>query len=331
MEYFVGDNRDRLLVLLAAVGLVLLIACGNVSNLLLARGASRSRELALRSALGAGQGRLVRQLLTESLVLGTVAAVAGVALAHWFIQLLLLTIPPGIPRVEQASLDGSVLVFGIVIALAASVLFGLIPAWRAARVDVNSTLKEGSRGGGSPGTKDGVRSTLIAAEVALALVLLVGAGLLIRTAIETQRVSLGFDPQQIFTGRMLLSPTKYRDPGSRVRVTRELEEAVGSIPGVRSVAVSNVVPGVRGFSNGLLPEGRAQSLDNITQADGVLVTPSYFASLKLPVIQGRAFTDMDRPGTPLVVILNRTAAERMWPGENAIGRRLTSANPLGAT
>ena len=331
LEPFIGDYRERLYVLLAAVGLVLLIACGNVSNLLLARGTSRARELALRSALGAGQGRLVRQLFTESVVLGGVAAAAGVALAGWFIRLLISFSPPGVPRLEQASLDGQVVVFAVLLAFASSVLFGLIPAWRASRTDVNTTLKEGTRGAGSRGATDIVRSALIAAEVALALVLLVGAGLLIRTALETQKVKLGFNAQQVFTGRLLLASTKYRDAGSMLRVTQELETAVARIPGMRLAAISNVVPGVRGFSNGLLPEGKALDLKNITQTDGVMVTPSYFATLQLPIVQGRGFTDADRLGTPPVVILNRRAAESMWPGEGAIGKKLTSANPLGAT
>ena len=331
MEPFIGDYRERLLVLLAAVGLVLLIACGNVSNLLLARGTARARELALRSALGAGQGRLVRQLFTESVVLGVISAAAGVGLASWFIRLLVSFTPPGVPRLEQASLDGPVVAFAVLLAFVASIVFGLVPAWRASRTDVNRTLKEGSRGAGSRSAKDVVRSTLIAGEVALALVLLVGAGLLIRTAIAMQRVDLGFDRQQLFTGYMLLSPAKYRDPGSMLRVTGELQAAVTRIPGVRMAAISNVVPGVRGFSNGLLPEGKALDLKNITQTDGIMVTPSYFQTLKLPIVQGRGFTEADRQGAPLVVILNRTAAAQMWPGEQAIGKKLTSANPLGPT
>ena len=330
MEPLVGTYRERLYVLLAAVVLVLLIACGNVSNLLLARGTSRARELALRSALGAGQARLLRQLFTESVVLGTISIAAGLALAAWFVRLLIAFTPPGVPRIEQAALHPPVVGFAVGLALAASLLFGLLPAWRASRPDVQRTLKDGNRAG-SRGTNDAVRSILIAGEVALALVLLVSAGLLIRTAIETQHVRLGFDAERVFTGRMLLSPAKYRDAGSLMRVTGEIEASVSQIPGVRSAAISNVVPGVRGFSNGLLPEGKALDLKNITQTDGVMVTPSYFATLQLPIVQGRAFTDADRQGTPLVVILNRTAAEQMWPGENAIGKKLTSANPLGPT
>ena len=331
MEPLVGSYRERLYVLLAAVVLVLLIACGNVSNLLLARGTSRARELALRSALGAGQARLLRQLFTESVILGAVSAAAGLALASWFVRLLISFTPPGVPRIEQAALHAPVVAFAVLIAFASSLLFGLMPAWRASRTDVQLTLKDGNRSAGSRGSSDVVRSILIAAEVALAVVLLVSAALLIRTGIEMQRVRIGFDTQRLFTGRMLLSPAKYRDAGSMLRVTSELETTVSRIPGVRMTALSNVVPGVRGFSNGLLPQGKALDLKNITQSDGVMVTPSYFATLQLPIVRGRGFTDADRQGAPLVVILNRTAAEQMWPGENPIGKKLTSANPLGPT
>ena len=331
MEVLVGDYRQRLFVLLAAVSLVLLIACGNVSNLLLARGASRARELALRSALGAGQGRLVRQLFTESLVLSTVSAAAGVALAGWWLQLLIAFSPEGVPRLEQARINGIVLTFALLLAIAASVLFGLVPAWRASRVDVNAALKESGRGAGSRGPRDLVRSTLVAVEVALALVLLVSAGLLIRTAIAMQRIAPGFEPAGVFTGRVLLPATKYRDPAALLAVSKEIETAVARIPATSSVALASALPAARGFNNGLLPEGRALELRNVTQSDGVVVTPGYFETMRVPVVRGRGFTDADRMGSQLVVILNQTAAQLMWPGEDALGKRLTSANPLGPT
>ena len=331
MDTFVGDYRERLLVLLAAVGLVLLIACGNVSNLLLARGTSRARELAVRGALGAGQGRLVRQLFTESLLLGLVSAAAGVLLAYGLVQLLVTFGPADVPRLEQAGIDRIVLAFAVLLALGASVVFGLLPAWRAARADVQSTLKEAGRSAGSRGARDIVRSTLITAEVALALVLLVGAGLLIRTAVEMQRIDVGFDPSNVFTGRVLIPASKYREPAALLRLTQELEDGVQRIPGVRSATVASTVPFVRGFSNGLLPEGKALDLRNITQTDGVMVTPNYFATLDLPILEGRGFTAQDRIGSPLVVILNRTAAQGLWPGQQALGQKLTSANPLGPT
>jgi putative ABC transport system permease protein len=331
MEQFVGFYRERLVVLFAAATLVLLIACGNVSNLLLARSASRGREFAVRSALGAGQGRLVRQLLTESLVLSLLSTGAGVALAYGLIAVLVSYGPVDMPRLEQARIDATVLMFAVLTAVAASVLFGLVPAWRASRADVYTTLKEAGRGAGARGTSDVVRSSLIALEVGIALVLLVGAGLLIRTAMEMQRIHPGFDPSSLFTGRILLPETKYSATAHRFRATQEIEESVARIGGVRSAAVSNVVPGFRGFSNGLLPEGKALDLNNITQSDGVMVSPAYFDALKLPILRGRAFTDADRVGMPLVVILNETAAAQMWPGEDALGKRLTSAHPEGPT
>ena len=331
MESFVGAYRERLMVLFGAVALVLLIACGNVSNLLLARGSARARELAVRSALGAGQGRLVRQLFTESLVLAVAAAAVGTALAHSLIELLVTFTPPGVRRLDQARIDAVTLTFAIALAVISSIVFGLLPAWRASRADVNSTLKEAGRGAGSRQTRDYVRSTLMAAEVALALVLLVGAGLLIRTGLEVQRVSPGFDPQGLFTGRVLPPLAKYSGRDAMMALTRRLEERVHAIPGVDSVALANVVPGVRAFNNGLLAEGRPLSLDNIVQTDGVFVTPPYFKTMGIAIVDGRAFDDTDRAGTPLVVILNKAAAGAIWPGEHAIGKRLTSANPLGPT
>ena len=331
MEDYVGEYRQRLFILLAAVGVVLLIGCGNVSNLLLARGASRAREFALRSALGAGQGRLVRQLFTESVVLGIVSAIVGVGLAQWFVSLLIAFSPAGVPRLDEARIDGAVLTFAILLTLGSSIVFGLVPAWRASRTDVNSTLKEASRGAGARGARDFVRSTLIGAEVALALVLLVGAGLLIRSALAMQRVEPGFDPQGVFTGQVLLSTTKYGGPPARLAISEQLEEAIAALPGVTAAALSSRVPGVFGFSNGLVPEGTEGSLANITQTDGFMVTPGYFAAMRLPLLRGRAFTDEDRAGSPPVVIVNETAARRMWPGEDALGKRLSSANPRGPT
>lgn len=331
MELFASGYRERLFVLLAAVGVVLLIACGNVSNLLLARGAVRARELAVRGALGAGQGRLVRQLFTESVLLALVAAAAGMLLAYGLIQLLIGFGPAEVPRLDQAGIDRRVLAFAVLLALVSSVVFGLVPAWRAAGTDVQSTLRDAGRGAGARGPRDVVRSALIAAEVALALVLLVGAGLLIRTALEMQRIDVGFNPAGVFTGRILIPATKYREPADLLRLTQELEEGVQRTHGVAGAAIASTVPFVRGFSNGLLPEGKALDLKNVTQSDGVMVTPNYFATLRLRIAEGRGFTAQDRMGTPPVVILNRTAARLMWPGERALGKKLTSANPMGPT
>ena len=325
METFVGDYGERLLVLMGAVAFVLLIACGNVSNLLLARGAARAREIAVRSALGAGQGRLVRQLFTESLVLGLTSAAAGIALAWGFVRLLIAYGPAGVPRLEQTRVDAEALGFAVLIAIVASLLFGLVPAWRTSKSDINSTLKEAVRGAGARGARDLVRSGLIAAEVALALVLLVGAGLLIRSAIETQRVPAGFDPRGVFSGRISLPAVKYAAPDALLHAVQSIEEAVGAVPGVRHAAISTNVPGVGTFSNGLVPEGEAPELRNVRQSMARFVSPGYFQAMGLPIVKGRAFTDADRLGAPMTMIVNQTLAERLWPNADPIGRRVNGS------
>jgi putative ABC transport system permease protein len=329
IEDFVGDYRNRLLVLFGAVGLVLLIACGNVSNLLLARGASRARELAVRGALGAGQGRLVRQLFTESLVLAALSAGAGVLLARTLLAMLVATSPAGVPRLEQARIDGVTLAFAIGVAVVASIVFGVVPAWRASRADVNSTLKEASRGAGARGARDAVRSTLIAAEIALALVLLVGAGLLIRSAIAMQGISPGFDPKGLFSGRMLLSMSKYQSPASLLQAAEAIEQAIDRVPGVKSAALASSLPGAHSFSNGLRPEGAPLELGYETQSDGVFVSPAFFRAMGIRTVAGRGFDANDRANSMLVVILNETAARAIWPGQDPIGKRVWSVSPLG--
>jgi predicted permease len=325
MEAFVGDYRERLYVLLGAVAFVLLIACGNVSNLLLARGAARGRELAVRAALGAGQGRLVRQLFTESLVLGMIGAVAGIALARVIIRLLVTYGPAEVPRLEQTSLDAAALGFAALVAVAASVVFGLVPAWRASKTDINTTLKEAVRGAGSRGARDIVRSTLIAAEVALALILLVGAGLLIRSALESQRVAPGFNPHGVFSGRFALPAAKYGDAAATLQAAEQIEQAVAAVPGVEIAAVASNVPGVGTFSNGLVPEGEAPESRNVRQSMARFVSPHYFPAMGIPVLQGRGFQPSDRRGSQLVMIVNQTLASRLWPNQDPIGRRVNGS------
>ena len=329
METFVGDYRERLLVLLGAVAMVLLIACGNVSNLLLARGASRARELAVRSALGAGQGRLVRQLFTESLVLSLASAAVGVALARGLISLLIAYGPTGVPRLEQTQLDATAVVFAVVLAVASSVVFGLVPAWRASHADINSTLKEAARGAGARSARDIVRSSLIALEVGLALVLLVGAGLLIRSAVEAQRVPTGFNPKGVFSGRFSLPSTKYGAVPATLQATQAIEAGVAALPGVRSAAVASNVPGVGTFSNGLVPEGEAPELRNVRQSMARFVSPAYFEVMGLPVVRGRAFNETDKTGAPLVMVVNQTLAQQLWPNQDPIGRRVNGSSPQG--
>jgi len=327
MSAFIGDYGHRLIVLLGAVGFVLLIACANVSNLLLARGAARSRELAVRSALGAGQGRLVRQLFTESVVLGLVSALAGIALAWVCIGILIARAPQGVPRLDQAGIDGTALAFAVVLAVVCSIVFGLVPAWRTARADINSTLKEGIRGAGSRGAKDVVRSILIGAEVALALVLLVGAGLLIRSAIATARVAPGFDPQGVYSARFSLPQAKYPQPDVLLQAVTAIQEGVSNVPGVRRAAVASNVPGAGTFSNGLVPEGEAPVLANVRQSMARFVSPGYFETMGIPILKGRDFTPADRAGSQLVMIVNQSLAKRLWPNADPIGRRVLGSAP----
>ena len=329
METLVGNYRQLLLVLLGAVGFVLLIACGNVSNLLLARGAARSRELAVRSALGAGQGRLVRQLFTESLVLSLVSAAAGIALARGLIALLIAYGPAGVPRLEQTRLDGMTLAFAIAISCLASIVFGLLPAWRASRTDIVTTLKEAARGAGARGTRDIVRSALITFEVALASILLVGAGLLIRSAIEAQYIPTGFNPQGVFASRFSLPMSKYESAEALLQVTKEIEARVSAIPGVRAATIASNVPGVGTFSNGLVADGEAQELRNVRQSMARLVSPKYFEVMGLPILRGRGFDDTDRAGTTPVMVINQTLAQRLWPNQDPIGRRVHGSSPAG--
>ena len=329
MDGIVGGARELLLVLLGAVGFVLLIACGNVSNLLLARGAARVREMAVRSALGAGQGRLVRQLFTESLMLSLSATLCGVGLARVFIALLLAYGPDGVPRLDETTLDAVTVAFAVLIATLSSIVFGLVPAWRTAKIDINTTLKEGVRGAGARGARDFVRSSLIAGEVALALVLLVGAGLLIRSGIEAQRVSPGFNPHGVFSARFSLPEGKYSSAEAVLQATQAIEAQTAAIPGVRSAAVSSTVPGVGTFSNGLVPEEETSESRNIRQSMARFVSPQYFAAMGLPVVKGRSFNDTDRTGAPLVIVINQMLAHRLWPNLDPIGRRVNGSSPTG--
>jgi predicted permease len=321
-ELFVGAFRTRLLVLLGAVGLVLLIACGNVANLLLARGTSRARELAIRVALGAGKGRIVRQLLTECVVLGLLSGAVGLVLAWWGVKTLVAMAPADVPRIEQTALDGTVLAFAFVLSLASSAVFGLAPALRAARGSISGTLREGGRGSAGP-VRDWLRPALISSEVALAVLLLVGAGLLIRSAIEMQRFHLGFDPVGVVTARVSLPAVAYKEP-ERVRGTFErMAEQVAQAPGVASAALSSQIPiGSWGASNGLLAEGKPVAVENLVQSDLHIVTPEYFRTLGITIRRGRGFTAADRRGAVKVMVVSETAAAALFPGQDPVGRRV---------
>ena len=323
-DQFVGDYRIRLLVLMAAVCVVLLIACGNVANLLLARGAARAREIALRTALGAGRWRIVRQLLTESVVLGLVAAVFGVLFATWFIAVVKAWSPSGVPRLEQAHLNASAMGFTVAIALFSSVLSGLAPSLRLARTDVQTGLRDGGRGSAGGGLRDRLRAGLIVSEVALSLLLLFGAGLLIRSAIALQHVNPGFDPAGVLTARFSLPETVYGEIAREKEALRQIHDTAAMLPRVSSVAVTSFAAmGAGGGSNGLIAEENGTfDPQRFIISTLRLTTPGFFSAMRTPILKGRAFMETDRAGGQKVMIISEALAARAFPGQDPIGKRI---------
>jgi predicted permease len=326
LEAFVGDASRNFWLLLGAVALVLLIACVNVANLLVARGTVRGTELAIRAALGAGRARLVRQLLAESLLLALLGSAAGLLLAGGAVQAFVAWSPPGTPRLDQARLDPVTVAFTLGVAVASALLFGLAPALRGARPDAMESLKTG-RSGSLGARHDRLRTFLVATEVALVLVLLVSGGLLLRSALSLQQVNPGFDPSGVIAGRVSLPADAYRDSATILQTLERLTEAARQLPGVTEAALVTRLPmGGGDGSNGLLPDGRAVDWANPipslidTQRRGV--TPGYFATMRVPIARGRAFTDADRAGAQKVMIVNETFAARAWPGQDPVGKRV---------
>jgi predicted permease len=322
MQQFVGNAREQLFLILGAVVLVLLIACANVANLLLARGAARARELAIRASIGAGRARIVRQLLSESLALAGSAAVLGVAVAWVVIRTLVAAAPPGVPRLELARVDPATLGFALALALGSTLLFGLAPALRTARTDLQSVLRTGQiRQTGS--RRDWLRQGLVSAEVALALILMVGAALLVRTAVHLQRLDPGFDPKGLVTARIALPAESYPTPESaRLAFETVLEHLIVS-PGVKRAALSTQVPmGPGGGSNGLVPEGKTPGPESAVDARMRLVSPGYVGTIGLRLKSGRDLAPEDRAGTTRVMLVNETLARLLFPGLDPLGKRV---------
>ena len=332
MEELVGDYRPRLFVLLGAVGFVLLIACANIANLLLARGAARSREIAIRAAIGAGRGHLLRQALTESLVLAGAGGLLGLLAGYWGVSLLAALGPEDVPRLAQARVDGPVLAFALGLTVLSGLAFGLAPALRSAARLPHEALKEGGRSGSRAGSRDRLRNVLVVTEVALALVLLTGAGLLIRSAIALNDVNPGFDPRGVVAGRVSLPAVTYETPEQVTRAFERIEESLAAVPGVSSAALVSSAPLEGGGSNGLIPEGRALDISSTINSLMRLVTPDYFATMRIGLVRGRTFTQSDKPGAPLVMVINETLAREAFPGQDPIGKRIAccEAGPDGS-
>ena len=326
----VGDVRLALYVLLGAVGLVLLIACGNVANLLLSRAAVRQKEMAIRAAVGASRERIVRQLLTEAVLLSAVGGVLGLALAMVAVKVLGQFGSAKIPRLDEIGIDGRVLAFTFGISLVTGIVFGLVPAVRASRLDLNDVLREGGRGGvGTSAFGLGhhqLRKLLISAELALSLVLLIGAGLLIRSYQRITNANPGFDPARVLSVRVALPGFKYNNPDAIIAFYKRLEDRLAALPGVEHVGsnyllpLSSVALGWEPITvDGYVPKAAGEDL--IIASSGY-VSPDYFRAMGIPLLKGRYFDDRDVRGAPDVAIVDDKLAERFWPGQDPLGKRM---------
>lgn len=328
LESTVSRIKPALLVLLGAVAFVLLIACANVANLLLARATGRQKEIAIRTALGAGRWRIIRQLLTESVLLSILGGVLGLLLANWSLSILMKFVPQNLPRMNDVALDSRVFIFAAAITLLTGIIFGLVPALQASKPNLNDVMKDGGRGSTEGGHRQVVRNALVVLEVTAALVVLVGAGLMIKTFIRLQQVDTGFNPDHALTVAVSLSPAKYPE-SQRVAFFQQLIEKVKPLPGVQSVGVTSLMPFSERDSVGSfviqgrppLPQGTIQPTNYFA------VNPEYFTAMGIPLLRGRFFTEQDSANTAAVAIVNETMVRKLFPNEDPIGKHITFDNP----
>jgi len=328
----VGDVRPALLTLLAAVGFVLLIACANVANLLLARSSVRQREIAIRRALGAGRGRVVRQLLTESVLLAAAGGAAGLLLAEWSVDALVRLSPSTLPRLHDVGINGVVFAFTAALSLGTGILFGLAPAIQGSDIDLNQVMRTGTLAAGVGGRASRVRGVLVVAEFALALVLLIGAALLIQSFWRLQRVNLGFRPESVLTARMWLPQPNIPETGpyfthdARVSFYRRVIERIAGLPGVEAAGGVTNLPlgGSRGRASFTI-EGRAADARDVPTAEIALATDGYFRALGIDLLQGRLFDEHDDTRAPGAVVVNESFARAFFGDATAMGKRITMA------
>ena len=321
----VGDMSKVLLLLFGAVGLVLLIACVNVANLLLARAASRRGEMAIRTALGAGRWRLIRQLMTESLLLALAGGVGGVLVAMWTVPVLVAMTRGGLPRAGEIGLDYQAIAFALVASGVTSILFGIAPALRASRLDINEALKASSKRHGSGKLDSRLRDLLVISEVALALVLLVGAALLIKSFTRLRAVDIGFDPNNLTTLQLSLTSQDYKTTARAWELQRQVLERVSSLPGVTSAATSVSLPLERGLNDFISFVRGGEKIGRSMESRPI--SPEYFATLGMTVERGRAFTDGDTQTSTPVVIINEAMARQFWGESDPVGEQVTLAKP----
>jgi predicted permease len=323
-DFVAGDTKTPLLVLLAAVGFVLLIACSNIAGLTLARASGRGRELAVRAALGAGRWDLIRQTLAESLVLAFAGAVVGLGVALAGVRGLLLLSPQNAAVALDVRMDTTTLLFTLLAAVAAGILFGVAPAWQISRLDRFDALKEGGRFGTAGLARQRLRSSLVIGQVALALVLLVGAGLFLRSLASLEDVNPGFQPNGVITGSVVLPKEQYADPAKQAAFYRAVLERLSALPGVSTVAAALPAPfGGDDGSASFNIEGRPSAPgDPGPHGDIAYVSANYFAALKIPVRSGRVFTDQDQAKTAAVALVDETLAREYWPNESPVGKHI---------
>jgi putative ABC transport system permease protein len=323
LENLVGKYRTNLGLLLAAVGLVLLIACANLANLFAARGAARAREFAIHAAVGATRGQIVKKLLIESFVIALIGGALGFLVAFWVRDGLIALSPADVSRFHQISFGFPVLVFTFLIASVTTVLFGLWPAWQASHANVQLALKTGSAGSGDPPSAKRARDWLVISEIALTLTLLVAAGLVLKSFSRLQSLSLGYEPRALFTVRFELPWKKYNDRENINLFAKALLDKVRALPGVQNAAVSSNGPLMGGWETGFWREEnpRPQPSDMLN-SDLEVVRGDYFSTLKVPLLRGRTFNERDTKDSPRVIIIDQAMAEQYFPGENPIGKRL---------
>lgn len=324
-EQLVGDVRTAVLVLIGAVGLVLLIACANVSNLHLARSLKRQKELAVRSALGGGRGRLVRQILTESVILALPGGVLGILLAYWGTRLLLSISPENIPRVTEIGIDARVIAFSFFATLVAGVISGLVPALQATRIDLNTLLRDEARSTTASRRSRRMRDLMVVVEVSLALILLISAGLLVRSFVLLREVKPGFQSDNVLTLHIDLPDDRYPEDRMNLAFFDQLLPRVAALPGAESVGlVSNLPLSGAVMSTTFIIEGRPPtSPQDRPGADYTITSPGFFTTLGIPAVSGRLFSDQDTATSPSVVIINETMAKRFWPAQDPVGQTIS--------
>ncbi len=320
----VANARTSLMVLLGAVALVLLIACANLANLMLVRTHARAREIAIRVALGAGRRRVVQQLLAEGMLLGIGGGMAGLAAAYYGVDVLIAAFGTGLPRASEVRVDGEVLAFTATLAMAAGAIAAFAPAWQLTGRDANTVLKQGASRGHSSGGDSRIRTLLVVSEVALALMLLIGAGLLVQSLHGLRAVDPGFDPRNVLTATVNIPTAKYTTPESRNQFFDRVTERVRALPGVESAAWIDTVPLQGGSTQYVAVEGHPVVQESERPVVAVrLASPGYFATARTALIAGRDFTDADTLGRPATVIVSERTAKRFWPNENPLGKHVT--------